>query len=403
MLPSQVGADSFDGYPPQGHALAVENLGTIQRVPVPFAALLISQVIVYDWLFPAERKAMDDQFAYLRSLSAADFERSVQGFSFPALESDLEKDDWVQRPGEYVEAFTAALWSSHQIDRFRAAATAFSDAWRKVFPEPEPITARLAIVVLGKDLHAASYPLFRKLIPNGVHVQAVDPADAWPAILETAAARANQFPLPYGHWYIDGGTPPPGVDPRLSAVTWTELGAARAAILRRMQSVIHSGHGGPEELRTLMAETTTREVGLDNGSGDETLRRFKLRLLAEGSGTQIFSTTFVQWSARECLRRAQPCTLLLHFQTRQRQLPMNELLAGTGDRNAVDPAGSLVDADMGAYYTWIDQRRLTGAARASLIAWSEARGEAIVIGPNAPRGATTENAITMRKLFAQFL
>ena len=403
MAPSQVSAEAFAGYPPQGRALAVQNLAVIQKLPLAFAALLMSQVIVYDWLFPAERKAIEDQFAYLGSLSAADFQKSLEGFAFPALEAGLGKQDSVQRPGEYVEAFTASLWSSHQIDRFRAAASTYSDAWRKAYPEPEPVTARLAIVVLGKDLRAANPPLFRKLTPFGVHMTAVDSTDAWPAILETVATRAGKYPQPYGHWYIDGGAPLPGVDGRLSTVTWTELSGARAAILRRMQGVIQSGHGGPEELRTLMAETTTKEAGMEAAGGDETLRRFKLSVLAEGSGTQIFSTTFVQWSARECLRRAQPCTLLLHFQPRQRQLPMNELLAGTGDHNALDPAGSLVDADMGAYYTWIDQRRLTGAGQDSLIAWSEAHGQAVVIGPGAPRGTRTDDTMTMRQIFAQFI
>lgn len=403
MLPPQVSADSFAGYPPEGRALAVQNLGVIQKLPVAFAAILMSQVIVYDWLFPAERRTIDDQFAFLNSLSASDFRQSLQGFAFPSLKSSLDRRDWVQRPREFVEAFTAELWSSHQIDQFRAVAGAYSNAWRRAHPEPEPATARLSIVVLGKDLHAADYPLFRKLIPHGVHIATVDPTDAWPVILEMASSRAAKYPLPYGHWYIDGGTPPPGVDPRLCTVAWTELGEARAAILRRMQSVIQSGHGGPEELRTLMAETTTKEAGVDIANGDETMRRFRLSVLTEGSGTQIFSTTFVQWSARECLRRAQPCSLLLHFQPRQRQLPMNELLAGTGDHNAVDPAGSLMDADMGAYYTWIDQQRLTGAGEASLIAWSEAHGQAVVVGPGAPRGATAVNPLTIRQVFAQFL
>ena len=152
-----------------------------------------------------------------------------------------------------------------------------------------------------------------------------------------------------------------------------------------------------------MAETTPTEVAVNDQDGNETLRRFKLSLLTEGSGTQIFSTTFVQWSAREILRRAQPCSLLLRFQPRQRQLPMNELLAANGDNNAVDPAGSLIDADMGAWYTWIDQQRLTGAGQASLIAWSEAHGQAVVIGPGAPRGTTTVNSTTLRQLFTQFL
>jgi len=33
-------------------------------------------------------------------------------------------------------------------------------------------------------------------------------------------------------------------------------------------------------------------------AGDEVLNRFQVRLLTEGSGTQIFSTTFTQWEAR---------------------------------------------------------------------------------------------------------
>ena len=403
MLPSQLSANSFAGYPPQGRALALQHLGVIQKLPIAFAALLMSQVIGYDWLFPAERRTIDDQFAYLNSLSAGDLQQSLAGFAFPSLESNLKGRNWVERPGEFIEEFTADLWASHQIDRFRAVAGAYSSAWRRAYPEPEPVTARLAIVGLGKDLRAPDYPLFRKLIPYGVHVSAVDPTDAWPAILERLSQRASRYPLPYGHWYVDGGAPLPTVDPRLSTVTWAELSGTRAAVLQRMQSVIQSGHGRPEELRTLMAETTPTEVAVNDQDGNETLRRFKLSLLTEGSGTQIFSTTFVQWSAREILRRAQPCSLLLRFQPRQRQLPMNELLAANGDNNAVDPAGSLIDADMGAWYTWIDQQRLTGAGQASLIAWSEAHGQAVVIGPGAPRGTTTVNSTTLRQLFTQFL
>ncbi|MGC2637309.1 MAG: hypothetical protein WA294_09010 [Acidobacteriaceae bacterium] len=403
MLAAQVSADSFAGYPPQGRALAVGNLVMIQQLPTAFAALLMSQVIVYDWLFPAEQKAVDDQFSYLRSLAEGDRTQLLTGFALPAPDADLRNRDWVARPNEFVEALTADLWSSHQIDHFRAAANAYSDAWRRAYPEPEPPIARLAIVVLGKDLRADQYPLFRKLRPHGVFAAQVQAVDAWTALLQTAATRAAKTPLPYGHWYVDGAAPPLPVDALLSQVTWAELSSTRAAVLRRMQGVIRSGHGGPEELRTLMAETTTKDVGIGGVSGDEPLRRFKLSVLTEGSGTQIFSTTFVQWTAREALRRAQPVTLVLHFQPRQRQLPMNELLAGTGDRGAVDPVGSLIDADMGTYYTWINQRRLTGASEATLIAWSEAHRQAIVLGPNAPRGVTATNPMAMQQILTQFV
>lgn len=66
-----------------------------------------------------------------------------------------------------------------------------------------------------------------------------------------------------------------------------------------------------------MARLHPSDLGLHAGTGaksqDEVLERFELRLLTEGSGTQIFSTVFAQWTAREVLRRAQPLTLLVRF------------------------------------------------------------------------------------------
>lgn len=403
MLSAQLTAESFAGYPPQGRAFAVEHLAILQKLPLAFAALLLQQAIVYDWLFPAERRALGDQLSWLESLSPADFARLPGAFALPNLDEELGDRDWVQHPRELSEALTAWLWSSHQIDRFSAVADTCNAAWRRAFPEPQPVAPRLAVVVFGPDLQSQSYPLFRKLLPHGVHVAALQPEDAWPAIWQAVSTRAAQHALPFEHWYVDGGAARTDADPRLATVTWAELAPARTAILHRMQSVIRSGHGGPEELRTLMAATTPKDIGLANAAADPTLSRFKVSVLAEGSGTQIFSTTFVQWTAREVLRRAQPSTLLLRFQPRQRQLPMNELIAGTGDRNAVDAAGSLIDADMAATYTWIDQQRLPGADQASLIVWSEAHRQALVIGPNAPRGATAANSMTMRQILTQFL
>jgi hypothetical protein len=136
---------------------------------------------------------------------------------------------------------------------------------------------------------------------------------------------------------------------------------------------------------------------------NDAFTRFQVSLMTEGSGTQIFSTTFVQWAAREALRRAQPWTLLLRFAPRQRQLPMNEMLAGNAPNNALDPEGSLVDADMGAYYTWVDQQRLSGAGDSGFIAWSEAHNQAVVVSPTAPRGVASPNLVTLKQIFQQFV
>jgi len=79
---------------------------------------------------------------------------------------------------------------------------------------------------------------------------------------------------------------------------------------------------------------------------------------------------------------------------------MNELLAGGHAEANVDPNGSLVDAEMGAYYQWIDQQRLPGAEQSAFIAWFEDHGDAVVIGPSMPRGTESQSAIEMEKLLS---
>ncbi len=130
------------------------------------------------------------------------------------------------------------------------------------------------------------------------------------------------------------------------------------------------------------------------------LERFKVSLFTEGSGTQIYSTTFVQWAAREILRRAKPLTLVARYSPRVREASMNELLSGTAQRET-DPAGSLVDADMGAWYTWISLQRLTGADQSAFVAWFEGHEQAVAIGPSFPKGTEESSAVTLTDISQQ--
>jgi len=77
---------------------------------------------------------------------------------------------------------------------------------------------------------------------------------------------------------------------------------------------------------------------------------------------------------------------------------MNELLAATLEAAELDPVGSLVDADMGAYYNWLNQQRLSGAAQSSFIAWFEGHETAIAIGPAVPRGTVSNSPVDVRKV-----
>lgn len=74
-----------------------------------------------------------------------------------------------------------------------------------------------------------------------------------------------------------------------------------------------------------MAALSPADLGL-HGSDDAVLRHFEIKLLTEGAGTQVFSTTYAHRAAPEAMRRAQPITMLTRFASRQHMARMNELL-----------------------------------------------------------------------------
>ena len=170
--------------------------------------------------------------------------------------------------------------------------------------------------MVGQGVAENQYRLFRKLRPQGVYWNQVKSENGFRILLDAVAARAKAHPTPYGHWYIDGGTQAPVPDVELTCLSYNSLTPVRAALQDKMQKAFQSGMA-PEALRTMLAEMRPGELGL-GAAADGVLSRFQVSLLTEGSGTQIFSTTFVQWAAREVLRRAQPLTLLARFAPRQR-------------------------------------------------------------------------------------
>src|ERR1700692_1399695 len=107
MLPSQLTASSFSGYPPEARALAAKNIALLRRLPLGFVPLLLRELIVYDWKFPSERRDFDRQFVWLRSLSPEQFAQEMAAFARLRLSAMLEKTDWVNSPTIFSEQLTA--------------------------------------------------------------------------------------------------------------------------------------------------------------------------------------------------------------------------------------------------------------------------------------------------------
>jgi len=390
--------EQFAKYPPEARKLAVRYAQTLQRLPLSFLPSLLRELIDYDFRFPAERAAIEKELGFLSALSGDQAAECFAGFTRISLSPQLEHMDWVNAPGQFVEQLSAYLWTTRQLDAFREAATAYGSRLRAAAPAPPPEMPRLGITVIGQGVTTENDSLFRKLRPHGAYFTNVKPEHGLETLLAAVAARAMAKPAPYAHWYIDGGAPVP-CNPGLSCVSYRALQPARGALSSRLRTEIEKPGMGPEALRTLMAEMRPRDLGL-GGTNDTALDWFQLKVLTEGSGTQIFSTTFAQWAAREALRRAQPLTLLVRFAPRQRQKPMNEMLASAGEQPELDIAGSLMDADMGAFYNYLNQQRLTGAEQSSFLVWFEDHKQAVAIGPAMPRGTTSSASATLAEILS---
>src|SRR5437899_1287407 len=122
MTPIQLKTADFGGYPPLARRIATGNLDLFRRLPLVFAAVLLREVIAYDWRFPAERRQIDGQLRLLGNLSSAELGQKMTGFNSVRLSPELERSGWVENPSGFMEQLTAWLWTTHQMDGFRQTA-----------------------------------------------------------------------------------------------------------------------------------------------------------------------------------------------------------------------------------------------------------------------------------------
>jgi hypothetical protein len=395
MTPAQLKPESFQSYQPEARSLAEQYLALLRTLPLSFLPLLLREVIAYDRKFPAERRELDYQFRYLASLPEAAREKELAPFRAIRVEGDLQQMDWVRQPARFSEALSAHLWSTHQIDGFHRAAVAYMDRASASLPMLPPKIPRLTIAVIGQGVLKAEFPLFRKLRAHGVSFLNMSQEGGLAAMAGWLGNRAAQIPDRYAHWSISGGTA--AAQPGITTISYEGLAQPRAAMSAVLRKSFEGGMGS-EALRTRLAAMKPADIGLA-ADGDAAATWFQLSLLSEGSGTQIFSTSFVQWAAREALRRAEPLTMLCRYTPRVQSSSMKDLLTPDASKAPVlDAKGSLVDADMAAYQTWLNVQRLPGASEGTFLCWFEGHGDLLAIAPNLKPGTTDNRSITFQQL-----
>jgi hypothetical protein len=388
-------AQNFAAYPPQGRDLAAAHIAELRAIPVALLPIFLVDLKVYDWKFPVEQREIVQRIEFAGAHPSA-----LAGFSAIKVPPELDNPAQVADPQRFLAEMTAYLWSSLQMDAYRSAANQFVSLFAAGAEPAQPVAPRLVMICVGQGAQAPDFPLFQKLRSVGQMRTNVRTADAAAALLDALRQRSQDHPADYAHWYVDGGNALPGLAaPGVATILYPALAPLNQQILARMKSCIQAGTG-PEVLQRELAELGQRAPAGDSAFADPRLQHFAVSLLTEGSGTQIFSTSFVQWTIRELLRRAQPATLLARFAPRQRQKPFNAMVAAAANVTDPDPDGSLVDADMAAYYAYLEMMRLPGAENSFFLVWFEGHAQALVAGRGVPPGTVNPSPVSVSDLLA---
>jgi hypothetical protein len=365
-------------------------------MPITLLPVFLVDLKQYDWKFPVEQKEIVARLEYVRAHPA-----DLDAFRAIHIPGGIDTTENIRNPQRFLAEMTATLWASLQMDAYRKAADQFVASYQAKVKPPVPAHPRLVMVCIGRQAAAPAYPLFQKLHGSGqiwTNVRAEGAADALVSALQR---RAANDPTPYAHWYVDGGNPLRGA--QASGVTqllYPDLAPVNKQILAVMMSCIQAG-SGPEVLHVKLAELTRQIPSAGKISSDARLQQFVVSLLTEGAGTQIFSTSFVQWAAREILRRAQPATILARYAPRQRQKPFNAMVKDALNASDLDPDGSLIDANMGAYYAFLELRRLPGADHDRFVVWFEGHPQVFLAAPGLSVGMEFSSPVSMDEVLSK--
>jgi hypothetical protein len=395
-MPNWLNGDDFSGYPPEGREVAISHLDVLREMPTALLPVFLVELKEYDWKFPVEQRETVARLEFIRANPV-----SLSAFRNIGIPAALESSRNARDPQRFLADVTANLWSSLQMDAYRKAADQFGALYEAKVQQPAPARPRLAMICIGREAGTPAYPLFQKLRGSGQIYTNVRSDDMAAALLNALQKRHTNDPTPYSHWYVDGGSPLPSSLPAgIARLLYPELAPVNKQIVAIMMSCIQDG-SGPEVMHAKLAELTREIPSADKVTGDARLQQFVVSVLTQGSGTQIFSTSFVQWATREILRRAQPATILARYAPRQRQKAFNAMVKDAISASDVDPDGSLIDADMGAYYAFLELRRLPGADRDRFLVWFEDHSQAFIAAPGISPGKVDESRISVTELLSR--
>lgn len=369
-------------------ALAQQHAELLGRLPATVQAFVFVELEKWPTLFGPEQRYHRALLEHLSRLPRADRQRAVDGIARVETEAGCDK---IARsdPGRFQDEAQALL-------RKRRLVTAWRQEVDGLFQQVDPAIEaqlypahaprRLVIQIYGTGIAIQPDKLWSRFKGIGVRVPLnLERTSGSEAFLRTlfggrdragadpgffAAVRDSAGLDPLDAWLIeshealhglwDEGT---AAQRSVTGLSYDRLRTYRSELTRALFSKIQSGVESPQAFAAYARSLRLVPQPGVLGNASPLLQAFVRDTLLTGNGTLIVNNTFVEWTAAQALRRAQPRILVTRFGVRDKFKPFSSLLLFSQPRPSdqmptlQDPVGSFIDVEQLSYYVWLNAEK----------------------------------------------
>jgi hypothetical protein len=404
------------------------------KLPATLQSYFNQQLRIWDTLLPYERQYLSTVLGYLEDLSESELWQLFDGIrrvedkmgvsawsSYSTRDQTLENASLLARSPYYLE------WRKEVENVFERIERGTQARGGETGPSPH----RLILLIFPSFLPMSADTLWQMWPSTGKQLRidlnnsqdersllrglfsATEPAghaDSSGLLESLARKTAHSFS---DVWVLDagsmlsgflGGEKPQTEQSRYATVlSFERLEPIREKFLAEVNRARHKLSSVDEIYDQL------REMEIDSFCPPEVnrhplIREFVRSLLLSGNGSPLFGNAFVEWGAAELFRRARPSVLIGYFGTRDKPKPFTSVAVFENQSVASplppvkDLAGSALDAEVLAYYTWLAAARYPEYQGALTLCIAGSLSTVFVVGPSENPFAAESEPLSLPKI-----
>lgn len=388
--------------------LAREHEAVLGRLPATVHAFILVELQKWSTLFGPEQRYQRALLEHLARVSTADLHQAVAGIARVESEAGCNR---IARgdPGRFQDEAQALLRKRRLLPAWRKEVDAFFQTINpalETYLHPANAPRRLIVQIYGSGIAIQTDKLWSRFTGTGIRVpltlEGTHGSEALlralaPALM-TATESAGFSPL--DAWMIEAHESLHKLSGRsVTALSYDRLRTYRDDLTRALYSKIQSGVESPQAFAAY-ARSLKIAAGPDLLlHSANLLQAFVRDVFLTGNGTLFVNNTFVEWTAVQALRRAQPRILVTRYGVRDKLKPFSSLLLFSQPRPSdqipliEDPVGSFVDVEQLSYYVWLNAEKSAAYRKKTLYLFlAEGVDEMLAIRSDAPGAPTAPTA-----------